>query len=97
MTESEKFIIKFSILQSLLQKSAGELGDMVGYSRQHTYKVLRAERTASTGMVDSLDTLILFVFGSTMLGLIDNTIELLDSTPVGTLLKEGYSNAGSSN
>ena len=96
MTESEKFIIKFSILQSLLQKSAGELGDMVGYSRQHTYKVLRAERTASIGLIDSLNTLILFVFGSTMLGLIDSTIELLDSTPVGPLLQEGY-NAGSSN
>lgn len=92
MTESEKFIIKFSILQTLLQKSAGELADKVGYSRQHSYKVLRGERPASAGMVDNLNTLILFVFGSAMLGLIDSTIELLESTPVGTLLAEGYSN-----
>ncbi|MBM6818873.1 hypothetical protein H6A19_05910 [Clostridium saudiense] len=92
MTESEKFIIKFSILQTLLQKSAGEVADMVGYSRQHTYKVLRLERTASTGMVDSLNALILFVFGSAMLGLINSTIELLENTTVGTLLKEGFAN-----
>lgn len=92
MTENEKFIIKYSIVQTLLQKSAGELADMVGYSRQHTYKVLRAERTASTGMIDSLNTLILFVFGSGMLGLIDSTIDLLENTPAGTLLQEGYSN-----
>lgn len=93
MSDLERFIVKFSIVQTLLKKSAGELADMVGYSRQHTYKVLRAERTASTGMIDSLNTLILFVFGSAMLGLIDSTIDLLENTPAGTLLKEGY-NAG---
>lgn len=96
MSESEKFIIKFSILQTLLQKSTTEMAEMVGYSRPHIYKVLAGDRPASEGLKDSLNALILFVYGSTMLGLIDSTIELLESTTVGTLLKEGY-NVGSTN
>lgn len=90
MTESEKFIIKFSILQILLQKSTTEMAEMVGYSKTHIYKVLAGNRPASEGIIDNLNALILFVFGSAMLGLIDSAIDLLESTPAGTLLKEGF-------
>ncbi len=91
MTDLDKFIVKFSIVQTLMQKSTTEMAEIVGYSKPHIYKVLAGNRPASTGLIDSLNALILFVFGSTMLGLIDSTIELLDSTTAGTLLRAGYS------
>lgn len=91
MTDLDKFIVKFSIVQALMKKSTTEMAETVGYSKPHIYKVLAGSRSASTGLIDSLNTLILFVYGSTMLGLIDSTIELLDSTTAGTLLRAGYS------
>jgi hypothetical protein len=97
MTESDKFKIKFSIFQTLTNKSTAEVASMIGYSRAHIYKVLSGDRVASVGLIDSLNSLVLFAFGSTMLELVNETINLIENTETGRLLIEGYSNAGSSN
>lgn len=94
MTESDKFKIKFSIFQTLTNKSTAELASMIGYSKPHIYKVLSGERVASVGLIDSLNSLILFMFGSSMLELVNETISLIENTETGRLLQEGY-NAGS--
>ena len=90
MTDNDKFAVKFSIIQTLTGKTTTQLANMLGYSRTHLYKVLAGNRSASTGVVDSLNALILFVYGSNMLDLINETINLVETTETGRLLAEGY-------
>lgn len=91
---NNKFIIKFSIVQNRLKLSIPELSEKIGFSAGHIYKVLEGKRKVSLELADSLNVLILFIFGSQVLFAIEFAIEELYKVKSTALLKEGYENAG---
>lgn len=93
MINTEKLLIKLSILQGMLGYDMQDLSKSLGYSRSYLYKLFDGSRKVTKNVEDTVNMFIIGGYGSTMLELLDQTIELVHTTETGKHLLEGYRNA----